>query len=168
MKYMSVYQQKLLIKHGNGVVIDFYSLKTFELVRRWSKKDFYDCDDTQFEIHRIELYTDSNLAMNVEINEERNVLDLFSLINLQHIRRIENAYSIVYLPLNNYWIIKTRNDQDGEMNFSLLDQYSEISRLKLNDEENIYDFHLLGNTYFVILRRQRQSMLIQWYYIDHL
>ncbi|CAF3928253.1 unnamed protein product, partial [Rotaria sp. Silwood1] len=48
-----------------------------ELIKRWSKKDFYPDNENTIDIHRIELYSNIYLAMNVEINDDNDVLDLF-------------------------------------------------------------------------------------------
>ena len=113
MKYLTLNNDLMLIKHGSGVFIDKYSLKTMELLKRWQKTDFYSDDDSSLEIHRLEFSSNFYLVMNVEINDELNVLDLFIFPTLQHIRRLESSYLVLYLPLNNYWIIKRINEANS-------------------------------------------------------
>ncbi len=47
--------------------------------------------------------------MDVEINHKKDILDLsiyFFSSNIQHIRRMENVYLILYLPFDHSWIIR--------------------------------------------------------------
>ena len=163
MKYLSVNNDIMLIKHGNGLFIDNYSLKTMELIRRWTKKDFYpNDDDKNIDIHRIEFYSNYYLAMNVEINDEKDVLDLFIFSNIQHIRRIENSYLILYLPLNHSWIIKQRNDDNhNQIDLCLLEQNGQINRLNCNENENINGMKLFGKDFLLVIRQNRCSIDMQ-------
>lgn len=167
MKYLSVQHDSMLIKHGNGVVIDFYSLKKLELIHRWSKSDFYKFDDVQVDIHRIEFYSNSFLAMNVELNEENDVIDIFLLPQLQHVRRIENAYLIFYFSSNNFWIIKEKFDENS-MNFALVDQHGGTTPIKINNDENIIDFRLFGKQNFLVFRQNPSAIQIQFHRVDQL
>jgi hypothetical protein len=47
--------------------------------------------------------------MDVEVNHKKNILDLsiyFFSSNIQHIRRMENVYLILYLSFDHSWIIR--------------------------------------------------------------
>ena len=168
MKSLCLDQDWMLIKHGSGSWIDYYSLKTFDLLKRWSKTDFYAYEQTTVEIHRMELYSNVYLAMNVELNEDTDVLDLFLLPNLQHVRRVDNAYLTLYLPLKNYWIIKTKSHEENEqLHFSLLDHQGELTRLHIDQPEKIHDLHLFGPHRLLVLRANAQTMQIQLFPIDH-
>jgi len=51
--------------------------------------------------------------MDVEVNHKKNILDLsiyFFSSNIQHIRRMEIVYLILYLPFDHSWIIRQQND----------------------------------------------------------
>jgi hypothetical protein len=159
MKYLSINNDLMLIKHGNGVFIDSYSLKTMELIKHWIKKDFYsDDDDDTIDIHRIEFYSNIYLAMNIEINDEKNLLDLFTFPNIQHIKRLNNCYLILYLPLNNYWIIKQKND-DNQMNLCLLDQNGQINRLNIIENEDIIGMRLFGKDFFLVIKQNNKNSI---------
>jgi len=161
MKYLSVNNDLMLIKHGNGLFLDNYSLKKMELIKRWIKKDFYlDDDDNTIDIHRIEFDSNFYLAMNVEINDEKNVLDLFTFPNIQHLRRLENSYLILYLPLNNYWIIKQKKD-NNQIDLCLLNQNGEINRLNIIQNENINGMRLFGKDFLLVIRQNKNSIQMQ-------
>ena len=86
----------------------------------------------------------------------------------QHLRRVDNAYLILYLPLKNYWIIKTKSHEENEqLHFSLLDHQGELTRLHLDHPEKIHDLHLFGPHRLLVLRANAQSMQIQLFPIDH-
>ena len=107
----------------------------------------------------MELYSNVYLAMNVELNEDIDVLDLFLLPHLQHVRRVDNAYLILYLPLTNYWIIKMKNNEENEpLHFSLLDHQGELTRLHLDQPEKIHDLHHFGSHCLLVLRANTQTM----------
>jgi len=158
MKYLSINNDLMLIKHGNGVFIDSYSLKTMELMKHWTKKDFYLNDENIIDIHRIEFYSNFYLAMNIEINDEKNLLDLFTFPNIQHIRRLENCYLILYLPLNNYWIIKQKND-NNQMDLCLLDQNGQINRLNIIENEDIIGMRLFGKDFFLVIKQNNKNSI---------
>lgn len=161
MKYLSVNNDLMLIKHGNGLFIDNYSLKTMELIKRWIKKDFYPNIENTIDIHRIEFYSNYYLAMNVEINDEKDVLDLFIFSNIQHIRRIENSYLILYLPLNHSWIIKQRNNDNNQTDLCLLEQNGQINRLNCNENENINGMKFFGKDCLLVIRQNKTSIEMQ-------
>jgi hypothetical protein len=163
MKYLSVNNDLMLIKHGNGLFIENYSLKEMKLIQRWKKKDFYTNNEDIIDIHRIEFSSNFYLAMNVEINDEKDVLDLFLFPNIQHIRRLENCYLILYLPLNNSWIIKQTNE-NNQSNLCFLNQHGEINRLNINDHENIQGIKLFGKDLFLIIRQNRNSIQMQLFH----
>ncbi|UJR35141.1 hypothetical protein I4U23_027912 [Adineta vaga] len=165
MKYLTLNNDLMLIKHGNGLFIDKYSLKSMELLKRWSKTDFYPNDESLVDIHRLEFSSNFYLVMNVEINDETNVLDLFIFPTLQHIRRLENCYFILYLPLNNYWIIKQINDSN-QHDLCLLDQNGQINRLNITESENIIGMRFFGKQYFLVLHQIENSIQIQLFHID--
>ncbi|CAF1664166.1 unnamed protein product [Rotaria magnacalcarata] len=73
MKYISINNDILLIKHGHGLFVDSYSLEKMKLIKRWTKNDFYPDTENTIYIHRIELYSNFCLAMNVEIDEDNDV-----------------------------------------------------------------------------------------------
>jgi len=158
MKYLSINNDLMLIKHGNGIFIDSYSLKTMELIKHLTKKDFYLNDENIIDIHRIEFYSNFYLAMNIEINDEKNLLDLFTFPNIQHIRRLENCYLILYLPLNNYWIIKQKND-NNQMDLCLLDQNGQINRLNIIENEDIIGMRLFGKDFFVVIKQNNKNSI---------
>ncbi len=165
MKYLSINNHFMLIKHGNGLFIDKYSLKTMELIKRWSKSDFYGDEENTIDIHRIEFYSNSYLAMNIEINDENNVLDLFIFPNIQHIRRLENSYLMLYLPLNNYWIIKQINE-NNQTDICLLDQNGQLNRLNIINSENINGIRLFGKHFFLVIRQIKNSIQMQLFHND--
>ncbi|CAF1631681.1 unnamed protein product [Adineta ricciae] len=166
MKYLTLNNDLMLIKHGSGIFIDKYSLKTMELLKRWQKTDFYSNDDNSLEIHRLEFSSNFYLVMNVEINDELNVLDLFILPTLQHIRRLENSYLVLYLPLNNYWIIKRINEVNRQ-DLCLLDQNGLVTRLSIHESENIIGMRFFGKQYFLVLRQiENSSLQMQLFHID--
>jgi hypothetical protein len=109
MKYLSANNDLILIKHGNGLLIDSYSLQTIELIKH-REKDFYPDNGHSIDIHRIEFYSNYYFAMNVEVNDEEDILDLFFFSNIQPMRQMENVYLILYLPFNYSWSIRQRND----------------------------------------------------------
>jgi len=158
MKYLSINNDLMLIKHGNGIFIDSYSLKTMELIKHLTKKDFYLNDENIIDIHRIEFYSNFYLAMNIEINDEKNLLDLFTFPNIQHIRRLENCYLILYLPLNNYWIIKQKND-NNQMDLCLLDQNGQINRLNIIENEDIIGMRLFGKDFFLVIKQNNKNSI---------
>ncbi len=158
MKYLSVNNDIMLIKHGNGLFIDNYSLKTMELIQRWTKKDFYSDNENTIDIHRIEFYSNYYLAMNVEINDEKDVLDLFIFSNIQHIRRIEHSYLILYLPLNHSWIIKQRNEHQ-QTDLCLLEQNGEINRLNCMENETIHGMKLFGKDFLLVIRQNKTTSI---------
>jgi len=162
MKYLSINNDLMLIKHGNGLFIDNYSLNTMELIKQWTKKDFYydDDDENLIDIHRIEFYSNFYLALNIEINDEENFLDLFSFPNIQHIKRFNNCYLILYLPINNSWIIKQKND-NNQMDLCILNQNGQINRLNLIDNENINGMRLFGNDLLLVIRQYKNSIQMQ-------
>lgn len=166
MKYISVYNDLLLIKHSHGLFIDEYSLEKMELIKRWSKEDLYPNDAERISIHRIELYSNCYLMMNVEIDDENDVLDLFIFPTMQHIRRLENSYLILYLPLNNYWIIKQQQQENNQTNLCLLDQNGHIDRLNINDSERIISMRLFGKNLLCVIRQNKTSIQIQLFHID--
>jgi hypothetical protein len=49
------------------------------------KKDFYPDNENSIDIHRIEFYSNYYLTMNVEINDEKYVLDLFIFLQIFNI-----------------------------------------------------------------------------------
>ncbi|CAF0762555.1 unnamed protein product [Adineta steineri] len=165
MKYLTINNDVMLIKHSNGSFIDKYSLKTMELIKRWTKNDFYVDDENTIDINRIEFYSNSYLAMNTEINDEMNVLDLFIFPTIQHIRRLENSYLILYLPLNNYWIIKQINE-NNQIDLCLLDQNGQINRLNINNSENIIGIRSFGKQVFLVTRQMKNSIQMQLFHID--
>ena len=131
-----------------------------ELIKRWTKNDFYPAEDKPIDIHRIEFYANFYLAMNVEINDDQDVLDFFIFPNIQHIRRIENAYLILYFPLNHSWLIKQRNDLD-QNDLCLLEHTGEINRLNLKAKENITGMKFFGNEMFLVIRENSSSIEMQ-------
>ena len=165
MKHISVNNEFMIIKHGQGSTIDYYSMKTMQSIKRWSKRDFYPSDDDSMAIHRIELYSNSYLAMNVELNDENDVIDLFVLPDLQHIRRLEGAYLVVYLPLNNYWIIKQKPD-DQQASLCLLAENGEINRLNSIDPEHIIGMRLFGQHSLLVVRQNQNSIQMQLYSLE--
>ena len=116
-------------------------------------------------IHRLELYSNSYLAMNVELNDENDVIDLFFLPDLQHIRRLESAYLVVYLPLNNYWIIKQKPD-DQQASLCLLAENGEIHRLNSIDPEHIIGIRLFGKHSLLVVRQNENSIQMQLYPLE--
>ncbi|CAF0774813.1 unnamed protein product [Rotaria sordida] len=165
MKYISVNNDLLLIKHGHGLFIDNYSLEKMELLKRWSKQDFYPNNENTIDIHRIELYSNFYLAMNVEINDDNDVLDLFIVPNIQHIRRLENSYLMLYLPLNNYWIIKQKQD-NNQIDLCLLDQNGHIDQLNIINSENINSIRSFGKHFLLVTRQNKNSIQMQLFHID--
>ena len=168
MKYITVKNNLILIKHGNGIFIDKYSLETMQLIKRWSKNNFYTFDnEDEINIHRIEFYSNFYLAMNIEINEDKNVLDLFILSHIQHIRRLENSYLILYLPLNNYWIIKQINE-NNQIDLCLLDHDGYIDRLNIINNNHINSIHLFGKHFLLVVRQSKNAIRFQLFHIDKL
>ncbi|CAF3292747.1 unnamed protein product [Rotaria socialis] len=165
MKYISINNDILLIKHGHGLFVDSYSLEKMELIKRWTKNDFYPDTENTIYIHRIELYSNFCLAMNVEIDEDNDVLDLFIFPNMQHLRRIDNSYLLLYLPLNNYWIIKQKKE-NNQTDLCLLDQHGHIDQLNINNSENIKCIRLFGKNYLLVMRQNKTSILMQLFHID--
>ncbi|CAF1155742.1 unnamed protein product [Adineta ricciae] len=95
-----------------------------------------------------------------------NVLDLFILPTLQHIRRLENSYLVLYLPLSNYWIIKRVNEANRQ-DLCLLDQNGLVTRLNIHESENIIGMRFFGKQYFLVLRQiENSSLQMQWFHID--
>jgi hypothetical protein len=161
MKSISVNNDLMLIKHGNGLFIDNYSLKKMELINRWTKNDFYPDAENPINIHRVEFYSNVYLAMNVELNDDNNVLDLFIYPDMQHIRRLENSYLILYLPLNNYWIIKQKE-------LCLLDQNGQINQLNIIDNDHVIGMHLFGKHCLLVVKQNENSIQMQLFHIDRL
>lgn len=167
MKYITVNNDIILIKHGDGLFIDSYSLEKMELIKRWTKNDFYPGVESTIYIHRIELYSNFYLAMNVEIDDDNDVLDLFIFPNMQHVRRLENSYLIHYLPLNNYWIIKQKKDHN-ETDLCLLDHNGHINQLNIINSDNINSIRLFGKNFLLVTRQNKNSIQMQLYHIDKL
>lgn len=162
MKYLSVNNDLMLIKYGDGVLIENYSLKTMELIQHWRKKDFYPNTDEQMniQIHRIEFYSNYYLAMNVEINDEKDVLDFFIFSNIQHIRRIDQSYLILYLPLNQSWIIKQQID---DIHLSLLEQNGNIHPLNIDQTSRIHGMKLFGKDFLLVIKDNQTSIDMHLY-----
>lgn len=163
MKYLSINNDLMLIKYSDGILIENYSLKTMELIQRWQKKDFYPEDDEQINIaiHRIEFYSNYYLAMNVEINEEYDVLDFFIFSNIQHIRRIERSYLILYLPLNQSWIIKQQQQEENHL--SLLEQNGDIHRLNIENHCEIYGMKSFGKDFLLVVKQNQTTIAMHLY-----
>jgi hypothetical protein len=96
--------------------------------------------------------------MNVEINDEKDVLDLFIFSNIQHIRRIEHSYLILYLPLNHSWIIKQRNEHQ-QTDLCLLEQNGEINRLNCTENETIHGMKLFGKDFLLVIRQNKTTSI---------
>lgn len=161
MKYLSVNNDLMLIKYGDGVLIENYSLKTMELIQHWHKEDFYPNDEQMtIEIHRIEFYSNYYLAMNVEMNDEKDVLDFFIFSNIQHIRRIDRSYLILYLPLNQSWIIKQQTDQ---IRLSLLEQNGDIHPMDIEQSSQIHGMKLFGKDFLLIIKDNQTSIDMHLY-----
>ena len=164
MQYLSINNDLMLIKYGDGILIENYSLKTMDLVQHWQKKDFYPEDNEQqmnIAIHRIEFYSNYYLAMNVEINEEYDVLDFFIFSNIQHIRRIERSYLILYLPLNQSWIIKQQQTNDNHL--SLLEQNGDIHRLNIENPSDISGMKSFGKDFLLVVKQNQSAITMHLY-----
>ncbi len=95
MKYFSGNNGLILIEHGNGLFIDSYSLWTRELIEHW-EKDFYPDNWNSVDIHRIEFYSNHYLAMNVEVDNGKDILDLFIYFrNIRHLRQMRMFISFI-------------------------------------------------------------------------
>jgi len=163
MKYLSIQNDLMLIKHSNGTFIEYYSLKNFQLLKQWKKEEFYRENHSNISIHRIEFDANYNLAMNVEIDEEIDYLDLFSFPDLQHLRRLENCYLIVYFPLNTCWIIKQKVNTN-QTHLCLLNLNGQINRLNVDQNEDLLGMKFFGDDLLIILKDDSQSIQIQLYH----
>jgi len=158
MRFMTCYNNDLIINFDFGNFISHYSLTSFELIREWAKSELNFLSE-QEPILSIKLSDRRTLGMDIEMAypQTKRFIDFVDIQEMKHLKRIQQTPNLcLLLSLHDcQWLAKCY--WPGDRSVWLIESDGFCKKLEQSDDEPVIsDIHLTTGYWCVIKQNLKQ------------